>query len=78
MGVGQQTPDFTHSIAMPSGCMMPSGPVISYAQFQPASPLRPSLAMNEYIVYQPDQVCIRFLVCVGPPRKRSTDQPRSD
>src|SRR4051794_18794713 len=77
-------PDRNQSITTQQGVTIPNGAVIDF-KLQPSLLLVPSLAVahflladeehyqlqhNEFIVYNEGQVQMRYLVQVGPPRKK--------
>ncbi|CAG9315884.1 unnamed protein product [Blepharisma stoltei] len=60
LGKGQEGPDCTQSIYLPNGVEVPLGPIIE--QEKPNNEPYWSLNMNEYIVYNTDQIRIRYLL----------------
>lgn len=76
-GVGRKGPDHSRSLIHPEGVQIPTGPVINYkadesikkqmAASNPAAAfgsVDPRLAHNEFVVYNTDQVKMRYLVQV--------------
>ena len=67
LGVGRQQPDPAQQLVTTEGLIIPSGPLVAAEDSS-----RCTLDKNEYIVYREEQVCLRYVVRVGPPRpKRS-------
>lgn len=58
VGVGREIPDSAFDVTLPYGATLPLGPLIS----NPTAKSRSFLEHNEYIVYDPAQVCQRYLV----------------
>lgn len=58
VGVGREIPDSAFDVTLPYGATLPLGPLIS----NPTAKSRSFLQHNEYIVYDPAQVCQRYLV----------------
>jgi poly [ADP-ribose] polymerase len=61
-GVGSRGPDYAHSVTLPSGIEVPSGPVITYPTEPGAPPV--GLQHNEFVVYNTEQIRIRYLIQV--------------
>lgn len=63
-GLGQSGPNPDHKLVMPNGCVVPLGKMMDYYENDTNWMNRPSLGLNEYIVYDISQVRIRYLVMV--------------
>lgn len=58
-GLGRQGPDMAKSVYLQNGCVIPMGPIIEY----PTNPnTYHSLNHNEYVVYNTNQVRIKYVV----------------
>jgi len=76
--LGARAPDASRSVTTPEGVLVPCGPLVSVSAPEGWVPARPPPASqsytcvgaNEYIVYDEAQVRMRYLVQVGPPRKK--------
>jgi hypothetical protein len=60
-GVGQKGPDLAKSIYLPSGCVVPLGPVVEY-KYDKKSQEKVHLGTNEYVVYDTSQIRIKYVV----------------
>jgi len=62
-GLGQRGPSPDHKVVMPNGCIAPIGEVVNY-DHQNQGHFYHRLQHNEYIVYDVNQVRVRYLVQV--------------
>jgi ankyrin repeat protein/predicted DNA-binding WGR domain protein len=65
MGVGQNTPDPNQDVVIPNGMVIPLGPLVK--RHNPDNIV--TLNQNEFVVYNEDQVKIRYMVAIGLPSK---------
>jgi ankyrin repeat protein/predicted DNA-binding WGR domain protein len=65
MGVGQNTPDPNQDVVIPNGMVIPLGPLVK--RHNPDNLV--TLNCNEFVVYNEDQVKIRYMVALGLPSK---------
>jgi len=70
-GEGRRGPDYDHSIKLPNGIEVPCGPVGAYDRPEPApgatgllAQPAPMLQANEFVVYNTDQIRMRYLIQV--------------
>jgi ankyrin repeat protein/predicted DNA-binding WGR domain protein len=61
LGVGQHTPDPRKDVVIPNGMVIPLGDQV----LRPNADKKLTLAYNEYVVYNEDQVKIRYMVCMN-------------
>jgi hypothetical protein len=61
-GCGQRGPGYKHTITLPNGVKIPFGPVINYFEGQPERQRLVALHHNEYIVYNTQQIRMRYVI----------------
>jgi ankyrin repeat protein/predicted DNA-binding WGR domain protein len=64
MGVGQNTPDPNQDVVIPNGMVIPLGPLVK--RQNPDNLV--TLNCNEFVVYNEEQVKIRYMVALGVPK----------
>ncbi|XP_064602038.1 poly [ADP-ribose] polymerase tankyrase-like isoform X2 [Liolophura sinensis] len=57
-GLGQKIPDDTFDVVLPYGSVIPLGPLLT----RPSAHHYLDLEYNEYVVHDPSQICLRYLV----------------
>ena len=72
LGVGQNQPDPAQHLVSADGVVIPTGPIVATVDDGMRGGGGGDLDKNEFIVYNEAQVCLRYMIRVGPPRpKRS-------
>lgn len=63
-GLGRRGPDYDHSLVLPNGIEVPSGPVVTYEDELSIGARPLTLQHNEFVVYNTDQIRMRYLIKV--------------